>query len=560
MIRVSNDYWNDLIDQQIGSKPLDKVEIELTTNVWTDITVQYLGGATYDQQKELAPDKISAGDTRYSFDNSSDTFTPTIATSIFYGVVYIGKKIRFSEGFENVGYYTESIMYIKDIKLDMDERICYLFCQEGLQRIIDEELNEPNTSLIPSYVGTGNGTISSISILPFAVVSETWTIACTLGGADGVATFSATGSVTGLSGTTWISGTENSDTTHGIKFTIKAGAIVWVIADTFTFTTRQFPEWTTTNPGKIIWSILTGYGYDSGTIDTWSTAVFSFDHTKSDDNVDINYKSFTEAISAIDNDLTGYIPFNKNASETIEEIIVHFLGSIYTDNKGRISLSAYQPSFGESLLYREFADTKKIFSLNMEGDSSKIINRVTVNCKRSVSWAWSEVEETLDDKYVNQNTNSITTFGLRNPFTYDDKTWYSVNHAAQQWFADRIIDKFGGLPELPLSIEFDTGLDGMKMNLANRIFVTDLGANLSKKLFEVIGIKKDFESNPKNINIVGSYINTSGIGWCFLGSSIDEGDGISPQTADYDSATLSDKNFCYLSTTGSTTQPLYYLW
>lgn len=557
---IFNDYWNDFMDQKINSKPLDKVEIELSAGIWTDITSYYIGGANFEQEKERAPDKISAGDVRFSFVNHDNKFTPTDTSSIFYNVDFQNKKIKFSEGFYDLGYLTQAIMYIKDVAWDYDEQICYLHCQDIMQRLIDENLNIFPVALIPipNTANTGNGTCSEIATLPFATVSENWTLTCTLGGADGVATFSVVGSVSGNIGTA-TSGTEFPPiptSTDPIKFTISAGVTPWIIGDIFTFSTYLYPQWTTTNPAKIIWSILTGYDYDSAVQQNWSSRVFSLDNTKSDDNIDINYNTFVEAITNIDNNLTGYIPYDKNAAECLEEIIIHFLGSLYTDNKGRISLSSYKPSFGASLLFREFSDTKKIFALNTEQDTAQIINKTTIKCKRSASWAWSNVDEVLDDIYSNSNSTSISKYGLRNPFDWDDNFWYSPSRASQEWFADRIIDKFSNPPN---EIEFETGLDGIRQNLADKILFTDSRTNNSQKLMEVISISKDFEAKPKTMTLTVSETGTIGLNWCFLGSGENEEDGLSPQNSNWDSASASDRQFCYLSTTGATSDPRYYL-
>lgn len=558
-MQIINDYWRDMSDQAIDSKPIEKVEIELSAGVWTDITDEYLGGATFDQEKERAPDKISAGDTRYSFDNSDDKFTPTDSGSIFYQVIYQGQRIRFSTGFYGIGYYPQSIMQVKDVQWDYDEQIIYMYCQELMQRVVDEDLNVYPSGLVPvlNPANTGNGTITKVQTMPFAVVSENWTLTCTTGGGDAVGIFSVVGFVSGNIGNA-TSGTEFSDTTAGIKFTIKSGGTVWVAGgspDTITFSTYQYPEWTTTNPAKIIYSLLTGYDYDSGTADDWSARVLDLDHTQSDANTDINWNSFVNAVASIDNNLTGYIPYNKNAARSIEEIVIHFLGAIFSDNKGRVTLSAFKPSFGD-LIIREFSDDKKVFKMNVDSSTFDMINKVTVNLKRDASWAWSGDSETTDDIYTNENTTSISNYGLRNPFNWTDY-WYSAGKIAQKWFADRIIDKFGDPPN---KITFETGLDAIRTNLGDIREFTDSATNYSKLLVEITKTKRDFEADYKVITLEGTDTNTTGIRWIFLGSSADEGDGISPQNNDYDSATDTDKQFCYLSQTGGEgNNPEYYL-
>jgi len=559
MINISNDYWRDFSEQEIGSKPIDKVEIELSAGVWTDVTENYMGGATFDQEKERAPDKISAGDTRYTFDNTDDKFTPRNSGSIFYNVIYQGKRIRFSIGFYGHGYYPQSIMVIKNVRWDYDEQRCYIFCQELVQRVVDENLNVYPPALIPvaDAGNTGNGTITEISTLPFATVSNGWTLTCDGAGGDGVGTFDVVKDGVGSIGTA-TSGTEFVSSANGIRFTISAGATPWAISDEFTFTAYQYPEYTTENPVKIIYNLLTGYNYDSDAQSDWHGRVLELDHIQSVDNTDLNWTSFVNAVANVTTSLTGYIPYDKSAAETLEEIVIHFLGSLYTDNEGRIAVSSYRPSFG-AVLMREFADIKQVFELDAEEDTAKIINKVTVFCKSSASFAWSNVSETTDDVYEASNSQSITDYGIKNPFVWTDY-WYSASKQAQSWFADRIKDKFGGVPNLPLEMEFQTGLDAMRTNLADRRKFTDSRTNYSNKLLEIVKVQKDFESNYKTITLTGSNVGTEGVRWAFLGSSADEGDGISPQANNFDSANDTDKQFAYLSTTGSSIEPLYYLW
>jgi len=554
MINVSNDYWKDFTEQEIGSKPVDKVEIELSAGVWTDVTDNYIGGATFDQEKERAPDKISAGDTRYTFDNTDDKFTPRNSSSIFYNVIYQGKKIRFSEGFYGLGYYPQSVMIIKNVKWNYNAQRCYIFCQELIQRVVDENLNIYPSALIPiaNTGNTGNGTITEIATKPFETVSENWTVTLT-----GAAAFGVVGSVSGAQAGGTV-GTGYTSDNNEIKFTITAGGVAFINGDSFTFTTYQYPEYTTANPVKIAWNLFTGYNFDTDVQSDWHDRVLELDHTKSVDNTDLNYTTFVNAIANVTTTLTGYIPYDKEAEIALEEIIIHFLGSIYTDNEGRIAISSYRPSFG-AVLMREFADRKQVFELDAEEELAKIINKVTVYCKSSASFAWSNADETTDDVYETSNSQSITDYGIKNPFVWTDY-WYSALKSAQSWFADRIKDKFGGVPNLPLEIKFETGLDALRTNLADRRKFTDARTSYSNKLLEIIKVEKDFESEYKTITLTGSNVGTEGIHWVFLGSSANEGDGISPQTSDFDLANDTDKQFAYLSTTGSSVEPLYYLW
>jgi len=84
----------------------------------------------------------------------------------------------------------------------------------------------------PGFAGVGDGTISDVNSPPPSL-SETWTILCTLGGGTGVATFSVTGSVSGVQAVATVG--EFYETAGKLfEFLIKDGPIDFVIADVFT--------------------------------------------------------------------------------------------------------------------------------------------------------------------------------------------------------------------------------------------------------------------------------------------------------------------------------------
>ena len=89
---------------------------------------------------------------------------------------------------------------------------------------------------------------------------------------------------------------------------------------------------------------------------------------------------------------------------------------------------------------------------------------------------------------------------------------------------------------------------------------TDAEYNIGQ--WEIIGSKKSLKPPYKiTIDVIDAAYIQGGEDWqwCFLGSSADEGDGISPQANNFDGATQTDKKFCYLSTDGSVAPPQYRL-
>lgn len=112
-------------------------------------------------------------------------------------------------------------------------------------------LTRPNRagSVTPGGGNTGDGVMFGTSS-DIASVVENWTITCTLGGGNGVATFSVVGSVSGAqaiatAGVPYYNGLTN--------FTILGGAIDYVISDSFTYSITA----TTQN-----WELQRGYQSD----------------------------------------------------------------------------------------------------------------------------------------------------------------------------------------------------------------------------------------------------------------------------------------------------------
>jgi len=112
----------------------------------------------------------------------------------------------------------------------------------------------------------------------------------------------------------------------------------------------------------------------------------------------------------------------------------------------------------------------------------------------------------------------------------------------------------------PLTIKVRTGMDALKTKLGDIVLLTDTNSNFNKKICEVVGIEKNFSTPPYDIVLTLNDLNTTEGKYAFLGSSADEGDGISPQTSEWDSADDTDKDFCYLSTTDAEVDPRYYIW
>ncbi len=549
------------MDKQQGITPRTKVEfIDKAANV-TDVTAYYLSGANFEQVRQRAVAEIQAGQFSIVMSNQDDTFSEYKASSLLYNLDYHGARIRVSEGFllpdGTLEYQTQGTVYIDELATDPKTSQVTFSCRDILGFIMDRKLHaKPSLEIpAPDSGNVGTGVVTGFAKLPFVTVNETWTLTCTTPGADGVAQFSVVGSISGSIGPA-TSGTEFVSTAHGVRFTIKAGTTVWSGGDKFTFTTYRHPEWTNVNAAKIIWSILTGYNWDTNTQENFHTLVMSFDHTQSSANTDIDYEAFATLVAIVDAiavfAIKGFIGYDTDAVTLLQDTITMFLGSIYSGNDGRIKLTTYVPPFTAN--FRTFADTLKIMELNYFRLIDEVINHVSVTYQASDTWPWSTSSLALDGSFVEEDAASVSTRGLYSQdFTIP---WYSASGDHVQDFTSKLIARY---KDPPLEIEFVTGLDGLLTEMGDRVLVNDVKSGFSGVVGEVTHIIKQFDKQPASIQFRVRKDTTANTVFGVIGSSIDEGDGISPQNDSYDSATTADKQFAYFSKVGSAVAPQYFI-
>lgn len=542
------------------SHPLIKIELVESDGTVHNISDYYLPSVSFEQIKERAPDEIQAGSFDIILNNHDDYFSEFNSDSVLYQKNYHGFRIKVYVGFRlpngTETYEIQCVGFIDQLTADPGDSKITFRCRDRIRDILDQKLHRRPLGEVAVAGGSnvGNGLVSTINTKPFKTKNETWTLTCTLGGADGVATFSVVGSVTGAkpaatSGTEYSTGTG----TGGLKFTISAGTINWAIGDVFTFTTKQYPEWDAVNAVKIIWSILTGYNYDANTQEVWSSEVLSLDHAQSDSNTDIDYNSFVTAIANVASlgafDLTGYVEYDETASDVIQDLILLFLGSVFTAADGRIKIKTYVPNAVDSAnVVASFSDTKKITLLGYGRTIDEVINYVSIHYKKTKVFEFSDQEVNLDGNYVALFQDSIDLYGfLTEGFS---TRWYSANGSHAQDFASRLVGKYS-IP--PLTINFETGLDALLVEIGDVIEVTDEKYSLANVRSEISRIGKNLASQPIAISLRSRRDTDVSALYGFLGSRIDEGDGLSPQATTYGAASASDKQFCYLGALSGTT-------
>ena len=543
------------MERKRGSQPKTKIEFITKAGAVTDISRWFLAGANFEQVKERAPDEIQAGQFDVVLSNHDDKFSEFKTASFLYGMDYHGARIRVSQGFilsdGTEEYLVQGVGYIDQLITDPATSRVILRCRDRLWRVMDSKIHIRPENEFPLANGSnaGNGICSVINTRPFFTVNQNWTLTCTLGGIDGVATFSVVGSVSGSIGPA-TSGTEFVNNAAGIKFTLRAGSLIWVVGDKFTFSTHQHPQWSGVNAGKIIWSILTGYNWDTDTIENWAPLVFNFDRTKTSANVDLDYDSFVSAIAQITTygvfDLKGFANYDTDAVAFLQELLTLVLGSLFTGADGRIKLKIYTPLFGA--INRTFTDDDKVTALNYNRTIDEVINSVIVNYIASDIWDFSDKGATLDGSHARKDSSSITSY--KELGVSFDIHWYTQSGLHVQDFADKLLARFA---QPPLNVSFDTGMDALETEIGDYVGITDIKYGLQAVVGEVAKILKQFDQRPAKVSIILRRDSQVAQQFGWIGSDQDEGDGESPQNDDYDLASVADKRFAYF---GNNSAPL----
>lgn len=544
----------------LDAHPKTKVEFIDTLSNVTDISAYYQSGAQFQQVKERAPDEIQAGNFDIVCFNHDNKFSEYDPTSMLYGVQYHGARLRISQGFVlpdgTEEYVTQAVGYIDELAMGYEtsaDSVVTFRCRDIIKFLLDQKLNPRPFALVPvagsSNVGTGG--IPAVDTKPFKTKNENWTLTCTTPGSDGVAIFSVSGSVSGSIGNA-TSGTEFNTlvSAGGIKFTITAGGTAWATGDVFTFTTKQHAEWTSVNAGKIIWSVLTGYDWDSNTAETWSGRVLAFDHTQSDSNTQLDYNSFVTVIANLTSigsfNLTGAVYYDEDCVSFLQELTMLFIGSIFTGQDGRLKISSYVPTFSPIAL-ATFTDALKIDTLGYNRTIDEVINYVVVTFKGTNVWEFDDETLNLDGSVTVSNATSITAYGALEE-TYSTR-WFNTNAVHVTDFATKLVGKYS---DPPLNLNFDTGGDALLTQIGDPVAVTDTKYKLSLVYGEVSMINKQLDQNPVKIQMRVRREADLSVVFGFCGSEANEGDGISPQTDNYAIATTTDKFFAYFSQTGQT--------
>ncbi len=229
-----------------------------------------------------------------------------------------------------------------------------------------------------------------------------------------------------------------------------------------------------------------------------------------------------------------------------------FLGSIYSGNDGRIKMTTYIPAFTPN--FRTFADDQKIDQLDYFRTIDEVINHVSVIYQATNVWPWSNASLTLDGSFVDTDSVSIAARGqYSQDFTIP---WYSASGDHVQDFTSKLISRY---KDPPLEIEFRTGMDGLLTEMGDRVIVDDVKSGFSGVIGEVTRILKQFDQIPSTIQFRVRKDSTTNVIFGVIGSTANEGDGLSPQSDNYDTSTTADKQFAYFSKSGSAVAPQYFV-
>ena len=177
-----------------------------------------------------------------------------------------------------------------------------------------------------------------------------------------------------------------------------------------------------------------------------------------------------------------------------------------------------------------------------------MINHVGVQFKARTSWGFSNEEITYDGYYVSDDTASKAKY--KTMMKNFSVRWYAANGNHVIDFADKIIGKY---KEPPLNIDIETGMDALRTEIGDPVTVTDVKYGLFQVRGEVTRVTKNLDKDPVSIGIRIRREIDLDLLWGYIGSEEDEGDGLSPQPDDWDSATAEQRRFAYFSQSGDTT-------
>ena len=554
--------FSALLDRKDGVHPRRRITLKLDSGD-VDLTPYLISASAVYQEKERAPDRMAAGDATMVFSNYNGAFTETNTSSLLYNKKYHNRNIVFELGIElasgTVEYIKVSTMKIRSVSFSVNNSRVTFRVYDQVRRLLTETLNRRPDTMIPvaGAANVGNGKCSEIDIRPFVNVAQSWTLTCTLGGGDSTATFSVVGSVSGNIGTA-TSGTEFLNaTTGGIKFTINTGATVWSLNDAFTFSTVKMMEFNVVNPVKILWSILTGTNFDTGAAEAWQDRTPQLNSTRNSSNPDLLYDAFSIAATNLTFTMKGFVPWDSDLVKIAENIVLHFLGSLNVDGVGRLYVKSFKPGLADTPS-RTFSDVKKNITMSLTRDLNDMVNWVNFRYRKKDIWPWDDDEgdSLLDGLLIQKSQTSFDDYDQW--FTLNLKSfWYHASAAHVSFAAQRIVDKYGTPPNV---FRARTGLDGIDVEIGDIVSVTDAKLGYTDYQVEVVKKEGAYEKPPILVDLALDDTLTAGFTWAFLGSLSNEGDGLSPQAATWDTATTANKLFCYIGqTAGGAGTPLFYL-
>jgi hypothetical protein len=148
---------------------------------------------------------------------------------------------------------------------------------------------------------------------------------------------------------------------------------------------------------------------------------------------------------------------------------------------------------------------------------------------------------------VDKDTTSITNY--KELAVSFDISWYTASGQHVQDFADKLVARYA---EPPVNVEFDTGMDALETEIGDIVGFTDTKYGFQAAVGEVAMVRKQFDVRPSKISLMIRRDSQIAQIFGLIGSSANEGDGESPQTDSYDSATPAEKaKYAYFGDSGA---------
>lgn len=211
----------------------------------------------------------------------------------------------------------------------------------------------------------------------------------------------------------------------------------------------------------------------------------------------------------------------------IEDRILNVIGGwIVVNERGLLTIDVIRPKFGQKEDY-DLSDSVNIIHRKGQVRLADLTNIFAFRYRdlKGNTQTYTYTDQASVTKYRRERTKSISAEAM--VCNLDGYRSIALRQAIQ--LSNPIIEG-----------EYDVKLDLIACQIGDIVRID------AEQYWMIIGMKKELDKDNITINIIDVSSIFSVKNWAFLGSEVDEGDGLSPQPDNYSSATEGQKAFCYL--------------